>query len=73
MALSSVAFDSRKKHVEKECNFNIGDAVQFSRSGIFFKGTVIKLYDNSALIELYDTPAYDFNNTVCNYKRLQLM
>lgn len=72
MALSNVAFESKQKQVEKECGYTIGDAVQFNRSGIFFKGTVIKLYDNSALIELYDTPAYEFNNTVCNYKRLQL-
>lgn len=73
MALSSISFDNRSKQVYKEVPFNIGDGVSFIRGEVMFKGTVTKMYDNSALIELFDTPEYEFNNTVCNFKRMQLL
>lgn len=55
----------------KNASFDIGEHVEFRRSDIYFSGTIIKIYVNSALIALDKNVEYEFNNTVAKFSRLE--
>lgn len=66
----------KKQSPKKKTIANVGDTVVFERKELFILGEVIKVQENTVMVELHEGFAFDLNLstnlTVVNHKNYEL-